>query len=389
MAYPGAAARTAALFAATVAAANVAATAAAAAATGPTPAGVTGLQARLADGVYATLHSRSSGRGALAAARSTGTGGATSLLAEPGPATTALYVSPVAFNGSLEGPVAANHSVPAAWFVTQWSNPEALGLDATAGDNPGVCATPSGAGTAWWDATSSVAVCMAAAPASGGGVSMAESGVGDDLACGQELDTFLCPNNPIYTNVAPNLLIDRVDGTLANMTALTLAWNMTLAYGKTAARCGSYPQCGSSGHVDYGYGVAAVTLSNAPARQTLFYQIILWDTRTVDCPAASPCVPFTSWFFTSLPTLGVSDSIAALPGAPPCLPTGAATATSFNLELYSRLTHYVGVAASQYGADGDLAHWVVGDLYIGTGLEGSATVTSAVAGVALTASFTG
>lgn len=308
-----------------------------------------------------------------------------SLLAAPGPQTAALYVAPVVFNGSLLGPVNGGNGEPAAWFVTQWDSVAALPTVAVAGANASVCATPPDA-TLWWDASPTAAVCMASADAPGGAlsVSMAEDGAVGGLACGSEFDTFVCPTNPIYAGVVPNLLIDRVNGTLANFSSLTLAFTMRIAAAATAARCGAYPQCGPSGKVDYGYGVAAVALSNAAARQTLFYQVILWDTRIIDCPAASPCVPFANFFFTTLPTLGVSESIAALPGAPPCLQPGAPP-TAFSLDIYPRLTRYLAQAAAEYGADGDAAHWVVGDLYIGTGLEGSTTVASEVSGVALVA----
>lgn len=110
---------------------------------------------------------------------------------------------------------------------------------------------------------------------------------------------------------------------------------------------------------------------------------MLADTRaTIAACNDDPCtVPYTYWFFTSLPTLGINDAAAYL--GLPCLHPTAATATDYNFNILPRLSASVAQAAKSYGSDPNLAHWEVNGLYIGTGLQGSAVATASIGAVDL------
>jgi len=59
----------------------------------------------------------------------------TQLLASPGPASPSLYIAPVHYNHTLEGPIGGSgDGAPTDWFVAQWNNPTALGLEPTRGE---------------------------------------------------------------------------------------------------------------------------------------------------------------------------------------------------------------------------------------------------------------
>lgn len=143
-------------------------------------------------------------------------------------------------------------------------------------------------------------------------------------------------------------------------------------------------QCGPSGQVDYAYVTLGIVLSNSISSETIFYQIILADTRgPPSCPANDPCTPWSYWFFQSLPTLGYSESIAnSYAGVGTCLKPGTGP-QSFALPVGPRLVWSVNTAAKQFGSDGTMDHWAITGIYLGAGMEGSAIAAVTMSGVNL------
>lgn len=377
--------------------------------------------------------------GAVVAAFTTG-----SLLVSPGPSLPAtLYLAPVVYDGRLLGPFAANSSSssrssrgtpstaaagvgprlaapPAYWYAAQWDNPLPVTANATVvpGPSPGTCAVDAGRGetVAWRIDNGALRVCTCSTSPAGdaisgsstggpggsgsGGVAVevaadgSGSGGAPEVACGSEFDAFLSPNDGSYTpSGVPDNLIPLAAGapSLAGMSSLTLNFTAQLTdWEVVAARCGPVGSCGPSGHLDYGYATASLVLHNAVApppqqQQTLFFQVILADTRAAYAPCAGndPCTTNSSdWFFDALPTLGVSVSTLALGVA--CLRPNAPAATAYSLPLLPRLADYLAQAAARFGADGDLSHWGVSGLYVGVGLEGSVRAGLKARGVTLT-----
>lgn len=116
---------------------------------------------------------------------------------------------------------------------------------------------------------------------------------------------------------------------------------------------------------------------NEVAGQTLFYQVLLADTRDPElCPDVQPCLPVpatsASWFNTEVTSLGYNQCIgsfdAATEGA--CLRPGSSAAQHFSLPLLDRVVSAIADAAEHYGADGELSRWGVTGLYVGPGIQG-------------------
>ncbi len=266
------------------------------------------------------------------------------------------------------------------------------------------------------------------ASASPSSSSSSSSSAAPALPCGAEFDTFLAPTDGEYNNAlpGPNLIPQSAGApSLGDMASLTVSFTARLtSWGVVAPRCGAAGSCGPSGKLEYGYAVMGIVLSNptpnatgtarargglgpaateqlsssaAPSSQhspaaaaaaaplppeTLFYQLILADTRAAspNCAANDPCTTnFSYWFFPALPTLGVSDAASYM--GVPCLRPDAPAPTSYDLPLLPRIAGLIRDGAERYGADPDLSHWYVTGLYVGTGLEGSARAGIVVEGV--------
>lgn len=301
-----------------------------------------------------------------------------SLLLHPrGPSESGIYLSPPAYTHSLLGPA---WSSPSAWYVTQWSAASNASLTPQSAAAGWAAQCGTAAGTPIWHGIADggqTAMCVASAGttvsltvAPNGSASGSQGGL---LPCGAELDMFLSPTDSAYDNAPRNWAGALANASLADVSALVVNFTAALISTTVTPRCGAPGSCGPSGRIDYAYVTLGLTLTNDVAKQSIFYQVILADTRDpVACPNSNPCAANAFWFFDTLPTLGYSETIAAAyaPGAS-CLVPGAAPAV-FELPVLPRLVWVVGQAAARFGADGDLADWRVDGAYVGPGLEGSA-----------------
>lgn len=312
--------------------------------------------------------------------------GATSLLQSSGPAETALWLAPKKYNHTLLGPLSTGSDASPWWYIAQWSNVDPF-VDPTVVPGLNGCSLqPVGAGVGNYHiASSTMRVCAsnvtvaAQPPASAAAIELAQNGAANPVPCGVEFDAFLAPTDDAYDNAPRNF---DVFVPLANVSAVTVSFTVSLPHSAITARCGVAPQCSAS--PDYAYATLGLVLDNAVAKQTNFYQVILYDSRAGECPQNDPCKPFSLWYFQTLPTLGVSDSIALVTGdAAACLQPGAPP-VSFQLSMLPILQQRVAFAAAHFGADANLSNWAVHGLYIGTGLQGSAVTTFTVANVSLT-----
>jgi hypothetical protein len=304
----------------------------------------------------------------------------TSLLLQPGPAAADVWLAPAVYNHSLLGPI-GGPAGDALWYAVQWSNPFPI-TNTTPALDAGACVGSGVPGAVAWnvDNEQSLRLCMFT-PSSGAGYAIELAQNGTATPCGQEYDAFVSPTDGDYANAAPNILPTAAATPLAAMSALQLSFSATLTGVTVRDRCGRSPQCGPSPTVDYGYAVAALVMSNAAAGQTLFYQVILADTRAGQCAGLDPCLPYSNWFFTAAPQFGVSESIGAFEGGQ-CL-NASTPAAQYNLQLAQPLTAALAYAAQTYGADGNASAWHVTGAYVGTGSQGSVTSVFQVWDVAL------
>jgi hypothetical protein len=302
------------------------------------------------------------------------------LASGPGPSERGLYLSPIEYQHRLDGPAGGPSSL---WYLTQWSG--ASPLNASAALPGGGPCPPSPAFTTLWHVCTAAA---AAAPtcacmqrrAADGALALLTLQDGASLPCGAEYDLFLAPTDGAYANAPPNvrpLPLAAARAFTCNFTVELLAW-------RAAARCGPQGSCGPSGRLDYGYITLGVVLSNAAQAQTIFYQVILGDTRGAPtCPGNDPCAPWGDWY-GGLPTVGFSESIGRLAGSQGgCLAPGAPEAR-FSLPLLGRLLQAVAEGAARFpGLNASAAAWTVTGLYLGTGMEGSTSAAVRISSVAV------
>eukprot|EP01119_Soliformovum_irregulare_P017433 TRINITY_DN517_c1_g3_i1.p1 TRINITY_DN517_c1_g3~~TRINITY_DN517_c1_g3_i1.p1 ORF type:complete len:311 (-),score=46.34 TRINITY_DN517_c1_g3_i1:12-944(-) len=292
------------------------------------------------------------------------------ILSEPGPKTSSLWMAPnpLAWNGTLEGPLGGGNS---SWFVVQWNNPTAIG---GSGYSPGRGSCTMSQPVAWHIVNDNIRICASATTPSI--IEFAQSG--DNLQCGLEYDLFITPlgfqQKPYGTNWM-NFAIEPVLGQLGEM---IFSFGAELKYFNIAQRCGSFPQCGISGHVDYAYATAALVLSSIEGGQTLFVQIALWDSRGDQC-GQSCHQQQEQWFFSTNP-FGFNIGVGAMGGGCIGVNTGR---IQFNLNVLPAIKE--AIASGPGNMIRDPTKWKVGSLYIGTGMQGAADVVLLVDSINLTA----
>lgn len=292
-----------------------------------------------------------------------------------GPSEGGLYLSPPHYTHALDGPA---YSAPSLWYLTQWDTPQQLnasGAIAGAGACPDDAASPFR--TLWHVEGSGGLACMQV-DASSGAHALLVRQVGSALPCGAEFDSFLAPTDKAYANAPLNILPNTTLGAISGMVA---NFSLELLEFSVAPRCGPVGSCGPSGHLDYGYITLGIVLSAGTS--TIFYQVILSDTRAPpSCPANDPCAPFAFWY-GSMPTLGFSESVAnAFAPGSVCLKQGSARSYSL-ATLYDRLTYSVAQAAERYGTNSSLSAWEITGVYLGPGMEGSTTTVLRTHGLSI------
>jgi len=310
-----------------------------------------------------------------------------SYLVDAGPRSSSLFIDPVVKGSVLLGPFPSNAPRNKTfWFVPQWNNPAPFSSPATTAF--GSCVPPSAtsdASLAVFVGTPAIRVCLFTAAGGSDIVELAATGAPaggiPPLSCGAEYDTFLAPVGSDRTTrggapLTPNFSPVAASPTLSSLSSLSLTVSARLLRADVTPRCGPIGSCGPSGKLDFVYAVLGIVLHNVIASppQTLFYQIILFDTRqsVAACSLENPCDPRPLRFFqTRLPTLGASDAIASF-DASPCLQPAAPSATTYNLSLLPRISAALRVAATNFSADSNLSNWRVTSTYVGSGMQGSA-----------------
>lgn len=283
-----------------------------------------------------------------------------------------LYISPVTYSHQLLGPWCENITdcIPSYFYVTQWDSTSPLNVSAiVSGDSSTYCPNNDGLyRTLWYVRDANVVFCMQEY-VENATYALWVSQCGISLKCGNEMDNFLAPTDRAYNNTP----VLNMNGSLSMISVhnLTAFFTLDLVSFSSTPRCGSPQQCGPSGTVDYGYITLGVVLSNKD--QTIFYQVIFADTRgPPSCPNNDPCSPFSYWFFTTLPTLGFSESVSNI-GNPNCsCYTPGKGAKACVLLIMPRLQYVINTAAEQFGSDPTLADWFITGVYLGPGMEGSA-----------------
>jgi len=347
----------------------------------------------------------------VAAARAGAT--TTSLFSSPGPGGSGMYVAPVKFNHTLIGPVGAGPApLASSWYAAQWNNPSSLAFAAPRRSPTASCpATVGGRQLDWAVATPSAELCSYNGTA-GQGWRIAQNGAA--VRCSDEFDLFLSPVGANYPNASQGM---RPSPALTSMGGLRVTGSVRLATGSVTDRCGASPQCGPGGKVDYGYAVLGIVCGTGSASQaaasvfpasdrpstgtggpasppgapvkapaggpqTLFYQVLLADTRQgSNCPGGggSACAARPrSWYFSKNP-YGANDAIGSF--GQPCLAPGAAAATGYDFDVLPLLRAAVRAGPDAApGFDRDPSHWAVHGVYLGVGLQGSAAMTLDVSG---------
>eukprot|EP00043_Microstomoeca_roanoka_P014992 m.149471 g.149471 ORF g.149471 m.149471 type:complete len:339 (-) comp16157_c0_seq19:1275-2291(-) len=319
---------------------------------------------------------------------------AVQLLTDPGPRLPAVYLTPNTtqppiFHGQLNGPVGRSNP---SWHITQWNTWQDLPAQ---GLNGSGTPTPCVAPPRWPDALELVNFTTAASGhlclwrdlhSKNIVVELLQNG--DHLPCGNEFDSFLEPTSPaVYPNFPAGIIASQP---LASITSMNVSFTACMYDVPTVEqRCGTTPQCQGSGQVDYGYAVLGVVLGNAQDSQTLFYQLILGDTRdNTGCPHhPNSCDENSmSWYANSNP-FGASDYPGTLDV--PCLGMSSGShgivnqSVTYQLDLLPRFKYALlnGPEAISH----DLSKWSVTGIYLGLGMEGQVTQHVALSGLSVVA----
>lgn len=210
---------------------------------------------------------------------------------------------------------------------------------------------------------------------------------GTDATCGFEYDSFLEPNTNVFPEYPQGLRPPTTTASLASLSNITVSFGALLLNATvTRNRCGSSPQCGPSGKVDYGYGVLGVVIGNAAAGQTLFYQVQLGDTRDGACPGVrNTCEPSALFWYATDNPYGASNTAGAY--GQPCLGMSPSYGirgrrVPLRFDVLPKLVDAIENGPASMSKD--LAQWAVGEIYLGIGLEGSVSQTIILDSVSFT-----
>jgi len=263
---------------------------------------------------------------------------------------TALYFTGAATNGEIFGPFGDGTSY---WNIAQWTSPGPINNSSALIRGLGPCNDP---GTTWYMANVNTRVCVSEGENL---VELAQNSVG--LPCGPsyEYDLFLSANSG-YGGM--NVNWDMVPP-LGQLSYVNMSFDIQLLFINVESHCGTFPECSSE--PDYAYSTAAVVLGDG--KDTLFYQIILFDSRGMNAPwncsaVRSACDPWTGWFAVTNP-YGVNEAMANYESA--CLDD--LQPHTFNYNLLPHLEKLIGGGVIP---NANWQNWTLGGGYIGTGGNG-------------------
>lgn len=274
------------------------------------------------------------------------------------PLSDSFYIAPKNHDKTLYGPIGDSDSRP-HWLIAQWNIPAELPK------------SPAGISTGW--TVENPHAQLSLKRGKNGDTLVRLSQKGEALACGVEYDMFLSPIDRFTYPGYPEALLSPAS---PESRALGELKSLTLEFDAAEIEETVTPRCGKTGKVDYGYIVAGVVVSNHPAKQVLYYQILLRDTRASLYQHAcdNGTVP---WWWSGPVSYGINDTIAVYKSS--CLAPGVEN--HYKLDILQRLKGHIQNGPGSLSKN--LSHWKITGLYVGTGVEGSTTLTAAIGGIRL------
>jgi hypothetical protein len=240
-----------------------------------------------------------------------------------------------------------------SWYFAQWGIPEEL---------PGGVRTAPGAD---WEVANPHA--RVAWLAQARAYELAQNGAMGALPCGAEENLFLAPTTP---NDYPRHAVGMLPSLpLSQLVRLEASFGLDVAYERVEQRCLTAPNYAA-------YAVALVLTDDAtPEPQTLFYQVMLRDSRGL-AVAKRWCPGYED---ADSPVFCVDDSLGPVYGQPGPVVGGGRRA--YVLDLLPQLRNVLATRHAKSGAparvlDGDASHWHVTGLYYGQIIMGGAVPTS-------------
>ena len=336
-----------------------------------------------------------------------------------GPQSDSLWFTPPShngtyyFNGVSPTQSQLNNAQDSKWYIAEWSIPDAIPLTAIFPSNTTIKSTPCVLSNPFWyveNANGRVCLQLANHNASKSAntytkhnrffahaieqnthmhsniIELHLNG-SNNLQCGNEYDLFLSPIDDNYAKNGKYPLGFNTTNSpfLSQMTALFLNFHVTYNASQTQIvqhRCAETTCGNNSVEIDYGYGVLGLVFSNLLNKQTLFYQILLFDTRDnlINCQTGgNTCSNMRNWFFQSNP-FGVSDSVQFFNDFQ-CLTNIKNHSLNFdNVDILSRIKYNLNGSDPEMPntIDTNLSNWRVGSMYIGGGIQGFTSVTMLV-----------
>jgi hypothetical protein len=198
---------------------------------------------------------------------------------------------------------------------------------------------------------------------------LAHTKVQNGYACNHEVDLLA---EPTVDSVYPGYPVAIENPALDTLSSLTLEATQQVVSAFQGSAC-PYPYSLAS-------TVLALTFVNTTGNgQAFFYQVVTYDSRGW----APPWGGF--WFPAGAPTwFGVSDDVASVYGQPHLTPAGSAH--HYILPVYDRIRAFLQsgqVNEAGVPLDGELSHWQLLTIYLGSYINGEASITSQLSEVRL------
>lgn len=254
----------------------------------------------------------------------------------------AVRLNPSSYARKL-GPIVGVNAVPANWHISQWGTLEDF-------HNAPTCMWNCGDGVLW-----SVSSPYASIASLGTALRFSQDSRDSDFAC-NEFDLLAEPDDvDIYDDAGDGMLPTGKRPTLAALSTLSVGTQQQVKSAWHGTRCPP--------GVNLATTLIGLVFRNPTSHQTLFYQIITYDSRGAFFRGF--------WFFTGPADFGVNDTVTVLGDS---AMTSGGPVKNYAFDILSRLKTLI--ATGPNGLDKDLSHWKVGGPYIGSATNGEATITS-------------
>ena len=167
---------------------------------------------------------------------------------------------------------------------------------------------------------------------------------------------------------------------LSDLKELNVEFKMFIDWNQSGViyhRCAN-TLCGNNSiNIDYGYAVLGLIFSNYQFSQTLFYQIVLYDTRDnlIDCKTGgNTCQMLHSWYFKTNP-FGLSDSLPMYQY--PCISDINNHSLHFNTNILDKIKYSLNQSDPTMPptVNSNITNWRLTSMYIGGGVQGQTSLT--------------